>query len=146
MITRRVSCCACNNLSNVLQVVIVSPLTRTLETAVGVFGGNTIPEESAMDVDGSPPDVLMVGQGAVENTRSARPSVAAPTGLPFIACELCRERVGELKCLLLPCKYRGILGSPRFLTFQSLWGAEPILVAFEALGSLKVAVLAVPSF
>eukprot|EP00884_Botryococcus_braunii_P017257 jgi/Botrbrau1/4214/Bobra.0044s0017.1 len=81
-----------------VEVVIVSPLTRTLETAVGVFGGNTIPEESAMDVDGSPPDVLMVGQGAVENTRSARPSVAAPTGLPFIACELCRERVGPNRC------------------------------------------------
>ena len=67
------------------QVVIVSPLTRALETAAGVFGGG--PFEGS----GRP---LMLAQTELEDERAAHGAVACPDALPFIAFEGCRERLG----------------------------------------------------
>jgi hypothetical protein len=66
----------------------VSPLQRTLETAAGVFGGAACGESA----DGG---LLMRGQGAAPDERTAHEPVALPPGgPPFVACEQCRERVG----------------------------------------------------
>lgn len=96
-----------------MQVVIVSPLQRTLETAVGVFGGDVVSEGDILNADGEASNILMQSQDGQLNARSPRPSVRAPEGLPFIACELCRERVGmapswnhllmaSARCFMLP--------------------------------------------
>lgn len=66
-----------------VELVVVSPLTRTLETAVGIFGGATWREGEA-----SPP--LMVAATAVPGKVSNRASVSAHNCPPFIAHELCR--------------------------------------------------------
>ncbi len=67
------------------QAVIVSPLMRALETAAGVFGGGPF------DGRGRP---LMVAQTEAEDERAAHGAVACADGLPFIAFEGCRERLG----------------------------------------------------
>lgn len=66
-----------------IQLVIVSPLQRTMQTAVGVFGGETI-EEGTAEIP------LMVAE-ANDRGRGAVSSLNRP---PFIAVELCRERIG----------------------------------------------------
>lgn len=77
------------------QVVIVSPLQRTLETAVGVFGGGP-------GRDGAESCLLMRGQSDAPHERTAHDSVVLPAhGPPFVACEQCRERVGAAQFLLL---------------------------------------------
>ena len=66
----------------------MSPLQRTLETAAGVFGGGPA------SGDGTP-GLLMRGQEAAQDERTAHAPVALPAGgPPFVACEQCRERVG----------------------------------------------------
>jgi len=67
------------------QAVIVSPLMRALETAAGVFGGGPF------DGRGRP---LMLAQTEAEDERAAHGAVACAEGLPFIAFEGCRERLG----------------------------------------------------
>ena len=67
------------------QVVIVSPLMRALETAAGAFGGG------AYSGSGRP---LMLAQTAEEDERAAHAAVVCPEGVPFIAFEGCRERLG----------------------------------------------------
>lgn len=67
---------------------------RTLETAVGVFGGAPVSEADTVGADGEDPQILMLSHDGQPDTRSPRPTVRVPEGLPFIACELCRERVG----------------------------------------------------
>ena len=71
-----------------LQLIVVSPLVRTLETATGVFG------------TGVPQDASSVMMTALEGTpkwQSEHPAVALP-GVPVIAHEGCRERVSTLFC------------------------------------------------
>jgi hypothetical protein len=68
------------------QVVIVSPLMRALETAAGAFGGGAY--------SGSGGRPLMLAQSAEEDERAAHAAVACPEGVPFIAFEGCRERLG----------------------------------------------------
>lgn len=75
-----------------IQVVIVSPLTRTLETAVGVFGGEDLEADSVSSVS-----TLMMAATAVEREVSARKAIALPQ-LPFVASELCRERICPNRC------------------------------------------------
>ncbi|KAL7154849.1 hypothetical protein ABFS83_03G031300 [Erythranthe nasuta] len=70
-----------SGLSTSIELVVVSPLLRTMQTAVGVFGG-----ESYVDV---PP--LMA-----ENTN--RPPISSLNSPPFVAMELCRERLGVNWC------------------------------------------------
>ena len=68
-----------------VQLVVVSPLRRTLETAAGVFG---------MDGAGEGRPLLMQGQQGVTHEISPHAALVAPAGLPFLAHEGCRERVG----------------------------------------------------
>jgi len=67
------------------QVVIVSPLIRALETAAGAFGAGPF------SGSGRP---LMLAQSAEEDERAGHCAVACPEGIPFIAFEGCRERLG----------------------------------------------------
>ncbi|GKV33521.1 hypothetical protein SLEP1_g42026 [Rubroshorea leprosula] len=76
-----------SGLSEGIDLVIVSPLLRTMQTAVGVFGG----EGYAEGIDAPP---LMVAN-AGNSDRSAISSLNCP---PFIAVELCREHFGVHPC------------------------------------------------
>jgi hypothetical protein len=67
-------------------VVIASPLTRALETAVGAFGGGKWQGRGS---------VLMLEQSAIPGVRAQHDTVASVAGLPFIAFEGCRERLGR---------------------------------------------------
>ncbi|XP_066346371.1 phosphoglycerate mutase-like protein 1 [Miscanthus floridulus] len=76
-----------SGLAEKIELVISSPLLRTMQTAVGVFGG-----EKYTDGVNSPP--LMV-----ENARhSGRPAVSSLNCPPFIAVEACREHLGVHPC------------------------------------------------
>ncbi|KAK1323138.1 hypothetical protein QJS10_CPA02g00187 [Acorus calamus] len=70
-----------------IDLVITSPLLRTMQTAVGVFGGETY-------VDGLSVPPLMVAN-AGNSSRSAILSTNCP---PFIAVEDCREHLGVHPC------------------------------------------------
>eukprot|EP01023_Acetabularia_acetabulum_P040833 TRINITY_DN3964_c0_g3_i1.p2 TRINITY_DN3964_c0_g3~~TRINITY_DN3964_c0_g3_i1.p2 ORF type:complete len:336 (+),score=55.22 TRINITY_DN3964_c0_g3_i1:53-1060(+) len=73
-----------------VDVVIVSPMSRALETAVGVFGGGD------WVANGLPP--LMVQQNYVEDTSADRPAISAHACPPFIAVEMAREQLGCHPC------------------------------------------------
>ncbi|CAH9105198.1 unnamed protein product [Cuscuta epithymum] len=70
-----------------VELVVVSPLLRTMQTAVGVFGG----EDHA---DGMHDLPLMVAN-AGNSSRSAISSLNCPR---FLAMELCREHIGVHWC------------------------------------------------
>ncbi|XP_024026621.1 phosphoglycerate mutase-like protein 1 [Morus notabilis] len=74
-------------LSKKIDLVITSPLLRTMQTAVGVFGGGAY-------TDGINAPPLMVAN-AGKRDRPARTSLNSP---PFIAVELCREHLGVHPC------------------------------------------------
>ncbi|MBA0566022.1 hypothetical protein Golob_010873, partial [Gossypium lobatum] len=69
-------------LSKKVDLVIVSPLLRTMQTAVGVFGG-----EGYKDGIEVPP--LMVANAG----QSDRPEISSLNCPPFVAVELCREHM-----------------------------------------------------
>ncbi|XVE95143.1 hypothetical protein REPUB_Repub02eG0071000 [Reevesia pubescens] len=66
-----------------IEVVITSPMSRTLQTAVGIFGGE------------NQPDRLDVTSFEDENVKS---DDETSTLIPIIAYELCRERMGKYEC------------------------------------------------
>ncbi|KAI3849490.1 hypothetical protein MKX03_019401 [Papaver bracteatum] len=70
-----------------IELVVVSPMLRTMQTAVGVFGGGGY-------TDGMDILPLMVAN-AGNNDRSAYSSLNCP---PFVAVELCREHLGVRPC------------------------------------------------
>lgn len=72
-----------------VDLVIVSPMTRTLETACGLFG-NLNPSN-----DESP---LMLGRDAIEGVRPAHGLITSKGSPPFLAIEACRERVDNHPC------------------------------------------------
>ncbi|KAG5543754.1 hypothetical protein RHGRI_016494 [Rhododendron griersonianum] len=74
-------------LSKKIELVIVSPLLRTMQTAVGVFGG-----EAYVDGIDAPP--LMVANAG----KSSHPAISSLNCSPFIAVELCREHLGIHPC------------------------------------------------
>ncbi|KAK9983128.1 hypothetical protein SO802_032653 [Lithocarpus litseifolius] len=74
-------------LSKRIDLVVVSPLLRTMQTAVGVFGG-----EAYTDGINVPP--LM----AANTGKSGHPAISSLNSPPFVAVELCRERLGVNPC------------------------------------------------
>ncbi|KAL5559899.1 hypothetical protein UlMin_036110, partial [Ulmus minor] len=71
-----------SGLSNRIELVIVSPLLRSLQTAAGVFGGEARKENVQ-----APP--LMVANTG----NSDRSEISSLNSPPFLAIELCRERL-----------------------------------------------------
>lgn len=80
------------------DVVVISPLTRTLETAAGVFG-------SGPWGPGDPGTPFMLPQGGINQApgtraRTAQDGIAA-AGLPrLLAWEGCREHLGQVCAVL----------------------------------------------
>ncbi|XP_028100641.1 phosphoglycerate mutase-like protein 1 isoform X1 [Camellia sinensis] len=74
-------------ISKKVELVVTSPLLRTMQTAVGVFGG-----EGYMDGIDAPP-LMMANTG-----KSSRPAFSSLSCPPFIAVELCREHLGVHPC------------------------------------------------
>ena len=75
-------------LAKKIELVVVSPLMRTLQTAVGVFGGDNC-------TDGASTSPLLMVEGAGHSGRQAISSLDCP---PFLAVEACRERLGVHPC------------------------------------------------
>ncbi|XP_019417644.1 PREDICTED: phosphoglycerate mutase-like protein 1 isoform X3 [Lupinus angustifolius] len=76
-----------SGLSKRLELVIVSPLLRTIQTAVGVFGG----EAGSDGINALP----LMNENVGDSGRHAISSLNSP---PFIAVELCREHLGVHPC------------------------------------------------
>ncbi|XP_020259724.1 phosphoglycerate mutase-like protein 1 isoform X2 [Asparagus officinalis] len=76
-----------SGLAKKIELVITSPLLRTMQTAVGVFGGDKL-------IDGMKVPPLMV-ENVGNSGRSAISSLDCP---PFIAVEYCREHLGVHPC------------------------------------------------
>ncbi|WJX42105.1 hypothetical protein P8452_29376 [Trifolium repens] len=76
-----------SGLSKRVQLVIVSPLLRTMQTAVGVFGGDAYTD----GIDAPP----LMNDSVGNSNRHAVSSLNSP---PFIAVELCREHLGVHPC------------------------------------------------
>lgn len=74
-----------------VQLVVVSPMARTLETAAGIFGID--PSLCAFD----PPTMLMAAQDAQWKVRTAHGGLSLRPGVKLVAQELCRERLGALR-------------------------------------------------
>ncbi|KAL3679559.1 hypothetical protein R1sor_022515 [Riccia sorocarpa] len=89
-----------NGIASSVQLVVVSPLTRTLQTAVGVFGGDVI-------LNGNSTETALMIDGVGEYKHKAVSSVGAP---PFVAVEWCREQMG-----LHPCDQRHPISTYRSL-------------------------------
>ncbi|XP_010520821.1 PREDICTED: phosphoglycerate mutase-like protein [Tarenaya hassleriana] len=109
-----------NGLSKRVDLVIVSPLLRTMQTAVGAFGG----EEYTNGVNAPPLMVANVGN-------SDRPSVSSLNCPPFLAVELCRETMGDHPCdrRRSVTEYQALFPSIDFSLIESdedvLWKPEP---------------------
>lgn len=73
------------------EVVIVSPMTRAIETAVGAFGGG-----KWQNGDHSQP--LMIEQSAQNERVAAHDAVSSSGCPPFVSWEGCREHLGLHPC------------------------------------------------
>ncbi|GLT58169.1 hypothetical protein SLA2020_310880 [Shorea laevis] len=70
-----------------IDLVVMSPLMRTLQTAVGVFGGEGYTDR----MDAAPFMVTNAG-------KSSRAAISSLNSPPFIALDLCRERMKGHPC------------------------------------------------
>lgn len=76
-----------SGLINSIELVITSPMIRTIQTAVGVFGGAAYTDRT---------DVLpLMVANAGDSNRAAISSLNCP---PILAVELCREHLGVHPC------------------------------------------------
>lgn len=103
------------------QLVVVSPLTRTLETASAAFGGGCLEQKDptatssgsvtsgdtassitdttdATDTTDTTDALLMHAQTHIPGRRAAHAAIAAVPGRPFIALEDVRERMSTHRC------------------------------------------------
>ncbi|KAI3883600.1 hypothetical protein MKX03_016282 [Papaver bracteatum] len=104
-------------LAKKVELVIVSSLLRTMQTAVGAFGG------AGDYADGTDVTPLMVANAGNSN-RSATSNINTP---PFLAVELCREHLGVYYCnrRRATCEYRTIFPAIDFsLAKDVLWKAD----------------------
>ncbi|CAD7698042.1 unnamed protein product [Ostreobium quekettii] len=74
-----------------LDLIVISPMTRTLETAVGLFGGDCVNSSCGQKL-------LMLEQSDIEGVRVATKSISCQSPVPFIAHEACREQTGRHPC------------------------------------------------
>nr|BAJ96915.1 predicted protein [Hordeum vulgare subsp. vulgare] len=108
-------------LAKKIELVIVSPLMRTMQTAVGVFGGG-----NCTDGVSAPP--LMV-EGAENSGRQPISSLNCP---PFLAVEACREQLGVLTSVKRSSitRYRTLFPAIDFSLIENdedvLWGPDVI--------------------
>ncbi|KAH9300670.1 hypothetical protein KI387_012253, partial [Taxus chinensis] len=70
-----------------IELVVTSPLTRTMQTAAGVFG-------SGGYIDGDSSSPLMISGGGKSDTTA----ISSSNCPPFIAVEYCREQMGVHPC------------------------------------------------
>lgn len=69
-----------------MQLIVVSPMVRTLETATGAFGAG--PSQT-------PDDMFMAPLHGRNQWSTEHVAVALPRGIRVISHEGCRERVSE---------------------------------------------------
>ncbi|KAL5988398.1 hypothetical protein ACLOJK_036162 [Asimina triloba] len=102
-----------------IDLVIVSPLLRTMQTAVGVFGGENY-------VDGIHASPLMVANAG----NSDHPAISSLNCPSFLAVETCREHLGVHPCDKRRSinEYRTLFPAIDFSLIESdediLWTAE----------------------
>lgn len=70
-----------------VDLIVVSPLTRCLETAAGVFGQNVMPE-------GKRSTPIMVAQDCEEGQKVPHATISQHSAPPVVAVEMCRETLG----------------------------------------------------
>ncbi|KAI3945025.1 hypothetical protein MKW92_025870 [Papaver armeniacum] len=116
-----------SGLAKKVELVIVSPLLRTMQTAVGVFGNTG---GSADEIDVTP---LMVKNGGNSN-RSAISNLNTP---PFLAVELCRERLGVYPCNRRRnvSEYRTMFPAIDFSLAKDVWWKADVRETDESLAS-----------
>jgi hypothetical protein len=84
-------------------VVVVSPLNRALETAVGAFAHSTTNDDGGgggmmSNGGGGDPTVLMAARDGAAGHRVARGAVGSAGVPPFVVHEGCREIIGVHPC------------------------------------------------
>ncbi|KAH8498663.1 hypothetical protein H0E87_017552 [Populus deltoides] len=120
-----------SGLSKRVELVVTSPLFRTLQTAVGVFGGEGY-------TDGAHPLPLMVANAG----SSGRAAISSHNSPPFIAVEDCREHFG-----VHPCDKRHDVSDYQFLfpavdfSLASTWISKIKVIQVEVRNSFAVPVI-----
>ncbi|GLT60553.1 hypothetical protein SLA2020_333150 [Shorea laevis] len=100
-----------------IELVITSPMLRTIQTAIGVFGSKGL----ANELDGAP---------SMMDQDQNHTAIAAFSCIPVLAVELCRERLGVQPCNKRRSisKYKSLFQAVDFSLIESeddsLWTAD----------------------